>query len=450
MGEIYLAEDTTLGREVAVKLLDERFARDRQVRKRFKREALTAARLSGHPHVVTIFDVGEQEDGRPFIVMEHLTAGDVGEQARAHRIPHEQALRWLEQTAMALDEAHAAGIVHRDVKPANLLLDERQNVSVCDFGIARKADEATLGLTAAGTVLGTAGYLSPEQARGEPATASSDLYGLGIVAYELFTGGRPFEGGSATEEAAAHLSEPVPPASRRGVGLPSAVDPVFERALAKDPRDRYGSARELVSDLRAALDPRTRSLPLEKPPRRRGSVGRPSWVPALAVALVLAALAAGGVVAAVLASGDSGDASAGPRTITQVTTAQGDVTTVIRTTTPAAKKPKPPGGHGLSPNEAAELTDEATNLMRAGDYRRALPLARRAYESLRGSGDIYEAYAAYDTGASYIALGRCDKGLPLLDASEAIQGPKPPIDHARRLCAGGGDEGHDNSGPGSD
>ncbi|MEX2465005.1 MAG: serine/threonine-protein kinase, partial [Gaiellaceae bacterium] len=227
MGEILLAEDRELGRKVAVKLLDERFARDDALRRRFRREALAAARLSGHPHVVTIFDVGEWHD-RPFIVMEYLPGGTLAERARAGSVPRDQALMWLEQAAAALDAAHVEGIVHRDVKPANLLLDSRDELQVADFGIARVVDDSTGSMTAAGTVLGTAGYLAPEQARGEEATPASDRYALGVVAYELLTGGRPFERGSATAEAVAHIHEEVPPASERAVGLPRQVDDVFQ------------------------------------------------------------------------------------------------------------------------------------------------------------------------------------------------------------------------------
>ncbi len=237
MGEIYVARDTALGRKVAIKLLSERFARDEGVRRRFTREALAAARLSGHPHIVTIFDVGEA-DGRPFIVMEFLPGGTLAQRIRRGPASRDEAIEWLKQAADALDEAHRRGVVHRDVKPANMLLDERGSVHMGDFGIARVVDEATTGMTLAGTVLGTAGYLSPEQARGEPASPASDVYSLGIVAYELLTGGRPFQGGSATAEAAAHIHQPVPPASERDPGLPREADAVFERVLAKDPERR--------------------------------------------------------------------------------------------------------------------------------------------------------------------------------------------------------------------
>jgi len=184
--------------------------------------------------------------------MEYLAGGSLADKARSGAVPPAQALDWLAQAGKAIDAAHKRGVVHRDIKPANLLLNERGELEVADFGIAR-AVEDTSGMTLPGTVMGTAGYLAPEQARGEPAGPASDRYALGVVAYELLTGGRPFERGSDTAEAAAHIHEPVPPASERGVGLPQSVDPFFERALAKSPEARYGSASELVDALAKAL-----------------------------------------------------------------------------------------------------------------------------------------------------------------------------------------------------
>ena len=453
MGDIYLAEDTVLGRQVAVKVLDERFAADPDVTKRFTREALAAAKLSGHHNIVTIFDVDECE-GRPMIVMEYLPGGTVAERAREGRVDPEQALAWLEQTAAALDDAHQAGIVHRDVKPANLLLDERNEVHVGDFGIARIVDETAAGMTVAGTVLGTAGYLSPEQARGEPATHASDIYGLGVVAYELLTGGRPFEGGSSTEEAAAHIHQPVPPASSRGVGLPQSVDRVFDRALAKDGAHRHRSARELVDDLRASLQPneeptRIRTAPVPYSADRARPARNRSAIPALLGSLALAALAAGGVLAAVMTSDDDPGTKETPSqtvvtkdvTHTQegtTVTNQVTVTEQAATTAPATTSSSGEGGGGgggnLSYDEAVELTDEATALMGQGDYASALPLAEQAYKSLRGSGDLYEAYSAYNAGKSLIELGDCKKGLKYLDTSEAIQGSRAEIREARAEC----------------
>src|ERR671934_1392356 len=250
MGEIYRATDATLGRAVAVKLLAERYSRDESVQRRFTREALAAARLSGEPHVVMIFDVGEY-GGRPFIVMEYLAGGSLEERIRKQGAQEPaQALEWLEQAALALDAAHKHGVVHRDVKPANLLLDRNGDVHVADFGIASAAGMDSLTMT--GTVLGTAGYLSPEQAQGDRATPASDRYGLAVVAFELLTGERPYEADSPTAEASAHVNAPVPSVSRRAA-LPAELDAVFARALAKDPEQRFGSCGEFVAALRAAF-----------------------------------------------------------------------------------------------------------------------------------------------------------------------------------------------------
>src|SRR5437660_4962798 len=247
---IYRATDSTLVRAVAVKLLAERYSRDDAIRQRFTREALAAARLSGEPHIVTIFDVGEQSD-RPFMVMEYLSGGSLEERIRATGAQEPgQALEWLEQGASALDAAHRHGVVHRDVKPANLLLDRDANVHVADFGIASAAGMDSLTMT--GTVLGTAGYLSPEQAQGERATPASDRYALAVVAFELLTGERPFAADSPTAEAAAHVNAPVPSVSRQA-DVPRELDEVFARALAKEPSRRFATSADFVAALGAAF-----------------------------------------------------------------------------------------------------------------------------------------------------------------------------------------------------
>ena len=310
MGEIFRAEDEVLGRTVAVKVLAERYSRDESLRSRFTREALAAARLSGEPNTVTIFDVGEWND-RPFIVMEHLD-GSLEERLRVGGPPPaEETLAWLDQAAAALDAAHRHGIVHRDIKPGNLLLDQGGGLRVADFGIASAAGLGSLTVT--GTVLGTAGYLSPEQAQGERATPASDRYALAVVAYELLTGRRPFESDSPTAEAAAHVNAEVPSVSPR-------LDPIFLRALAKDPRDRYETASAFVGALREAVEggsATTRVLP-----RARRSV-----LPLFA-GLVVAALLAGAGLAALLTRGGDG-ASAQPGT-------------TVATTTPQEPPPPPP------------------------------------------------------------------------------------------------------------
>jgi predicted Ser/Thr protein kinase len=438
MGEIFAAQDTELGRRVAIKILAERYSADVSLRQRFKREALAAARLSGQPHVVTIYDVGEWDD-RPFIVMELLTGGTLAERAREGPVSHEEALRWLDQAAAAIDAAHDAGIVHRDVKPANLLFDSRGDLHVVDFGIARVLDETTgVGMTQTGMVLGTSGYLSPEQARGEQASRSSDVYSLGVVAFELLTGGRPFERSSTTAEAAAHIHEPVPSASAQGVGLPRAIDPVFERILAKDPQERPGGGRELVQELRDVLgrqETRPAAAPAYVPVRRRRS---PAWLVPL-VALLLA----GGALAAVLATRDGGaDGTAVTTRDVLTQTAQGTTVTrtVVETVTTAPPTTAPPTTQAAPPpapsGDGHSLNDRGYSLMQRGSYEDALPLLRSAVQQLQGAGpsDPYEAYANYNLGYTLVKLGRCDEALGHLDRSEQLQGSRPPITSAKRAA----------------
>ena len=206
--------------------------------------------------------------------MEYLDGGSVHDRIRSAPVAPGRAIEWLRQAAAGLDAAHAQGIVHRDVKPANLLLDDEDRVHVTDFGIASAAGFDTLTLP--GTVLGTAGYLSPEQARGETATAASDRYALGVVAYELLTGQRPYAAETPVTEAFAHLNAPIPSAAQVAPALPRGVDAVFERALAKEPDARPASAGELVEELERRLPRRgardrvlPRSHPTTAPPARR-------------------------------------------------------------------------------------------------------------------------------------------------------------------------------------
>ncbi|MGI8972776.1 MAG: Stk1 family PASTA domain-containing Ser/Thr kinase, partial [Gaiella sp.] len=245
MADVWLAEDQELGRKVAVKLLHERYANDEQFVERFRREATHAAGLS-HPNIVSIFDRGEAE-GSYFIVME-LVEGRTLKELIVSRgfCPVPIAISYVRQILAALRYAHRNGIIHRDIKPHNVIVDREGRVKVADFGIARAG---TSQMTEAGSIIGTAQYLSPEQARGAPVDESSDLYSTAIVLYELLTGAVPFNGETPVEIAMKHLSQaPEAPSTLRSE-IPHDLDLVVLRALAKEPADRYRSARELDHDL---------------------------------------------------------------------------------------------------------------------------------------------------------------------------------------------------------
>src|SRR4051812_6935441 len=249
MATVWAAEDSMLERLVAVKVLAAGYAVDEAARRRFTREARAAARVSDHPNVVTIFDIGETDPPtQAFIVMEHFAGGTVADRIKAgDELPVPLVLTWLRQTAGALDAAHAADIVHRDVKPGNLLLDENGRLAVGDFGIASIAGETAV--TAAGQVLGTAAYLSPEQAKGWAATPASDRYSLAVVAYELLCGRRPFAGETAIAQARAR----VEPAPRTAPGSCDAAADVLRWGLAREPEDRPASAAAFVDALEDAV-----------------------------------------------------------------------------------------------------------------------------------------------------------------------------------------------------
>ncbi|HEY7793968.1 MAG TPA: Stk1 family PASTA domain-containing Ser/Thr kinase [Gaiellaceae bacterium] len=246
MANVYLAHDQELGRRVAIKILDDRHARDAQFIERFRREAQHAAGLS-HPNIVSVYDRGEAE-GTYYIAMEYVEGRTLKELLLARGpSPLGIAVDYTRQILSALRFAHRNGIVHRDIKPHNVIVDGEGRVKVMDFGIARAGTASQM--TEAGSIIGTAQYLSPEQARGAPVDQTSDLYSTGIVLYELLTGTVPFTGETPVEIAMKHLSQvPAPPSSHRPE-VPRDLDYVVLRALAKDPADRYHSAEDMDSDL---------------------------------------------------------------------------------------------------------------------------------------------------------------------------------------------------------
>jgi eukaryotic-like serine/threonine-protein kinase len=280
MAKVLLARDEELGRQVAVKLLDESLASDQSFRARFSREARLAAGLS-HPNVVTVFDAGEA-DGRPYIVMEYVEGRTLDARLREQGpLPPEDVRRIGAQVCAGLEHAHANSLVHRDLKPGNLIERNDGTVKIADFGIAR-GDDAT-AITEAGTIIGTAAYLAPEQAESGPVTPRTDLYALGVVLYELLTGRRPWEVESIGD-LARRRSEPLPTLPPE---VPAGLREAVERSLAPNPEDRPASAAELGQLLLGRDDTATVVMrrPRARPsrPRRRA----PVWTIGLLAVLVL-------------------------------------------------------------------------------------------------------------------------------------------------------------------
>jgi beta-lactam-binding protein with PASTA domain len=248
MADVYLAQDTLLGRQVALKLLHHRFAEDQEFVERFRREASSAAGLS-HPNVVAVFDRGEW-DGTYYIAMEYLPGRSLKAVVREHGpLSPADAIDIVVQILLAVRFAHRRGIIHRDIKPHNVILDEEGRAKVTDFGIAR-AGASDMTLT--GSIMGTAQYLSPEQAQGHAVSETSDLYAVGVVLYELLTGSVPFEGESAVSIALKQVSVEATPPSERNPEVGEALDAVVMRSLAKDPLARFASADEFIAALQQA------------------------------------------------------------------------------------------------------------------------------------------------------------------------------------------------------
>jgi tRNA A-37 threonylcarbamoyl transferase component Bud32 len=305
---VWLAFDNVLERRVAVKMLDTPLGGESAHVERFRREARAVAKLQ-HPHIVTVLDSGEH-DGMPFIVLEYVEGETLKERIRrVGRLTVTEAVAFTIEVARALDAAHSRGIVHRDVKPQNILLDAEGGAKITDFGIARSGNED--GLTVGGRVLGTTDYVSPEQALGHEVTGQSDLYSLGVVLYESLTGTVPFSAASHIAVATMHVREEIPDVQLRRPDVSAALAAVVERATAKHLGRRYTGARELIADLEEALAIETartgnagkeatlvlRTLPAGTTRRVPMRVRHPM---AMAAAVTIAVAIAGGVTAFLL------------------------------------------------------------------------------------------------------------------------------------------------------
>ena len=252
MSSVYKAHDRLLERDVALKVLHSHFLADEEYVERFRREARAVAQLS-HPNIVTVIDRGEA-DGHHFIVFEYVDGENLKELIRrVGPLPVRQAVQLALAVAEGLAFAHEHGLVHRDVKPQNVLLNGEGETKVTDFGIARSLD-VEHGMTQTGTVMGTGDYLSPEQASGKPVTPATDVYSLGVVLWELLAGEVPFPGDNVVAVAMKHVNEPVPSLLERRPDVPLRLAAAVERALEKDPRRRFASMRDFAAELRACLN----------------------------------------------------------------------------------------------------------------------------------------------------------------------------------------------------
>ncbi|HET7518744.1 MAG TPA: protein kinase [Actinomycetes bacterium] len=380
MASVYVATDRLLERQVAVKVLSPSDAQDPVFVERFRREARAAARLN-HPNIVAVFDSGADAD-QPYLVMEYVPGQSLAQLlARQGRLAPRRAVELAIQVGAALAAAHAQGLVHRDIKPANVLVGPDGQVQVTDFGIAKAAAATTL--TGTGTVLGTAAYLSPEQAQGHPVDARSDLYGLGCVLYELLCGSPPFGSGadrSPVAIATRHVREPPEPPSVRNPQVDPALDQVVLTALAKDPAQRFQSATDMQEALERVLAgdaapaaPAVATEPLLAPLGRTGTgttptatgpaAGHDGWGPGWPRwALLAAGTALGIALVVVLLWPDGGDT---PARLPEAGSGVSPATSAPSSTIPASTARPAPSAPGV-PAALANLTAVITTARQQG------------------------------------------------------------------------------------
>jgi serine/threonine-protein kinase len=376
---VYRAEHVRLGRSAALKLLTPALG-EANFRERFLRESRLAASLD-HPSIVPVYDAGETHDDVLYIAMQHIAGSDLRTLlVEEGRLPLRRALRIVTQIASALDAAHARGLVHRDVKPANILVGPGDRAFLSDFGVVKEL--ASSGRTRTGGFVGTIDYCAPEQIEGREVDARADVYALACVFYECVVGTSPFRRSSDVATLNAHLHAPPPRLTKAAADLPPALEPVLAKALAKSPLDRFATCGELVAALRTAVaEPRVH-------PRR--------LVVSLAL-LAAAALAGAAVAAGVLLAFRHSPAP--------------QVSTVVRRIRVAP-----------SPSDAEMLNDAAYYLIGSKQYAKALPLARRAIEASPKESVTY-GYATFDYGLALLKLHRCAEALTFLRRAFRIEAP---------------------------
>jgi eukaryotic-like serine/threonine-protein kinase len=487
MASVLLCQDERLGREVAVKRLHADSPAD--VEQRFVREAKLGASLN-HPNLVSVYDTAVDDEG-VLIVMEYVPGESLASALRHGPLGPRRVARMARELGGALDHAHAHGVVHRDVKPANVLLRDDAVTKLVDLGIATASDHTRI--TRSGTVLGTAAYMAPEQLEGREPGPSVDIYALAAVCYETLAGRRPRDGKTPVEIAHAISSAPPPDLRDHWPAASPAVAETLRRGMAREPSERPASAGELSSELARALEseprtavtrrlPRRPAAPLPAPtpvaepptgppPRRLdappagGARKRPSLPYVVAGLLILLALA---VAAIVLASGGGGGAGEGSDTVAkqqpkrdrarqgnnrrserqQAQPAPAPEEDAPAEEAPAEPAPAPepePAPQEQAPAEqptsGAELGQQGFDLMNAGRYDEAIPVLQQAVDALSGSGELDYAYALYNLGRSLRLAGRPAEAVPILEQRLAIPNQrgvvKRELDAARREAGQG-------------
>jgi eukaryotic-like serine/threonine-protein kinase len=459
MARVYLAHDELLGRRVAIKLLHADSPDDAAIR--FEREAKLGASLN-HPNLVSIFDIVTDEES-VLIVMEYVDGETLRDAIARGPLPHERAIEVIRDVAAGLDHAHAHGVVHRDVKPANILLRQDGMAKVADLGIATAAERTAI--TRSDVVLGTASYMAPEQLTGDRADPRSDVYALAAVAFEVLSGRKARAGKTPVEVAHEVVSGPPPDLTAVLPDAPPAAAEALVRGMARDPEDRPASAGALARELERGLgskpaveeqteatvplsrpavapplvapptNPRPRSGPVPTPPPRRTSTAR-SWATRVAVLAVIAIAAIAGF-AALGGSGDDQDggqrqqaaaekAGGGEPSKAQRDSAGGQAVSEgedrSAETPPAAEAPAAKPAPAPAPSETATtddpvaLNDQGYALMQSGDYEGAIPLLERAVAAFPdGSQELTYGYALYNLGRSLRLAGRSAEAIPILE-----------------------------------
>jgi eukaryotic-like serine/threonine-protein kinase len=452
MATVYLAEDERLGRKVAVKRLHSDSPED--AARRFEREAKVGASLS-HPNLVTVFDTVADDEG-VLIVMEYVEGENLAELMARERVPAEQAAAIVKQVAAALDHAHQAGVIHRDVKPANILVTPGGKAKLVDLGIATATERTQI--TAVGTVLGTPSYMAPEQLEGGNITKAVDIYALGAVAFELLAGRKARQGRTPVEIAHQIANDPVPDIREVWSDAPPAAADALNDAMSRDPEARPATAGQLARALEdgvqqtkatvpfqsgettqamprstaqparaAAPPPRSATAPRRRavPPPVRTRRGLPRWIPVVGLVLVLLVVAG-----AIMALSNGGkDKAIAPVAATKKPTAkkQAQTNTTQSQTTPAQTQttqsqttPAPAGG------DPGQMQAQAHDLINQGKYDEAIALDKQVVAKGPSTGLTY-AYALYDLGHALRLAGRPEEAIPVLKERMKIDNQRETV-----------------------